>query len=249
MGVTRGEHGARLWQVLEVSRVRSDVARDDEYPAGPWEVLKVSEVLARLTGTANPPRSAVVLAVDGRSGAGKTTVTTGLTLAAPDVEVVHIDHVAWHHSFFDWAPLLVTGILEPLRAGERVDYRPPGWDKWGRPGSIKLSAHPSLVIIEGVGVGRVSLASWFDGLLWVSADRDQARERGIARDMARDQTEGTDETASFWAQFLAQEDPFLDREKPWRRASVIVDGTPASEPNAGCLLVAFPLRLETPALG
>lgn len=219
------------------------VARDDEYPAGPWEVLKASDLLARLRETIEHAGGPVLLAIDGRSGSGKSTVTRQLVTAAADIEVVHIDHVAWNHSFFDWAPLLVAGILQPLRAGDRVDYRPPGWETHGRPGSIKLSAHPSLVIIEGVGVGRASLASWFDGLMWVSADREQARERGIARDMAQDG--GTRDTASFWAEFLAEEDPFLAREKPWRHASVIVDGTPAREPGPDSLVVTFPTPVRS----
>ena len=66
----------------------------------------------------------MVAAVDGRSAGGKSTVAGRLVEAIGDATVVHTDDVAWYHGFFDWAGLLVDGVLEPLARGEAVSFRP-----------------------------------------------------------------------------------------------------------------------------
>ena len=182
-----------------------------EPAAGPWRVVPVGEVLGLLGG----PR---VLAVDGRSGGGKTTVAARLAATVPGSTIVHTDDVAWYHDFFDWADLMHDGILAPLRRGEPVAYRPPAWDERGREGAITVPAASPLVVVEGVGIGRRELAPHVDALLWVQADEDEARRRGLARD-------GADE-ADFWAEWQAAEDPFQAEQRPWERAGLIVAGCP-----------------------
>jgi hypothetical protein len=182
-----------------------------EPAAGPWRAVPAAEVLALL----GRPR---VLAVDGRSGGGKTTVARRLAAAVPGATVLHTDDVAWYHAFFDWADLMRDGILAPLRAGEDVAYRPPAWDQRGRDGAITASAASPLVIVEGVGIGRRELSAYVDALLWVQTDADEARRRGLARD-------GVD-GADFWAEWQAAEDPFQAEQRPWERAGLIVSGAP-----------------------
>jgi uridine kinase len=48
----------------------------------------------------------VVLAVDGRSPSGKTTLAARQADAVAGSVVVHTDDVAWQHSRFGWADLL-----------------------------------------------------------------------------------------------------------------------------------------------
>jgi uridine kinase len=180
-----------------------------EPAAGPWRVVPAAEVLAQL----GRPR---VLAVDGRSGGGKTTVAARLAEAVPGATVLHTDDVAWYHAFFDWADLMREGILAPLRRRRPVAYRPPAWDERGREGAITVPAGSPLVIVEGVGIGRRELSEYVDALLWVQTDEDEARRRGLARD-------GADE-AAFWAEWQAAEDPFQAEQRPWERAGLIVCG-------------------------
>jgi hypothetical protein len=182
-----------------------------EPAAGPWRAVPVAEVLAMV----GRPR---VLAVDGRSGGGKTTVAQWLAAAVPGAIVLHTDDVAWYHAFFDWADLMRDGILAPLRAGDDVAYRPPAWDERGRDGAITASAASPLVIVEGVGIGRRELSAYVDALLWVQTDADEARRRGLARDGA--------DAAGFWAEWQAAEDPFQAEQRPWERAGLIVSGAP-----------------------
>jgi hypothetical protein len=182
-----------------------------EPAAGPWRAVPAVEVLALLGRPG-------VLAVDGRSGGGKSTVAHRLAAAVPGATVLHTDDVAWYHAFFDWADLMRDGILAPLRAGRDVAYRPPAWDEQGRDGAITASAASPLVIVEGVGIGRRELSDHFDALLWVQTDEDEARRRGLARDGA--------DAAGFWAEWQAAEDPFQAEHRPWERAGLVVSGAP-----------------------
>jgi hypothetical protein len=182
-----------------------------EPEAGPWRAVPAGEVFDLL----GRPR---ILAVDGRSGGGKTTVANRLAAAVPGTTVLHTDDVAWYHAFFDWADLMRDGILAPLQNGGPVAYRPPAWDERGREGAITVPAGCPLVIVEGVGIGRRELSGYVDALLWVQTDEDEARRRGLARDGA--------DAAEFWAEWQAAEDPFQAAQRPWERAGLVVSGAP-----------------------
>ncbi|WP_433303335.1 uridine kinase family protein [Actinoplanes sp. CA-030573] len=162
-----------------------------------------------------------VIAVDGRGGGGKTTLAGRLARALGAAAVVHSDDVAWAHSRFGWDDLMIDGILEPLRAGGAVRYRPPGWERDGRDGHIEVPAGLATVIVEGVGVSRETLAPYLDVAIWVQSDYAEAKRRGVRRDMAE---EGRDaeEADRNWEEWEAEEVPFLLGDRPWRRARFIV---------------------------
>ena len=181
---------------------------DGEPDCGPWRAVAVTELYAAL----GRPR---VLAVDGRSGSGKSTLVARLAATVPSTAVVHTDDVAWHHDFFDWADLLLDGVLVPWRAGRDVAYRPPPWDARGRPGAITVPSGAALLVVEGVGAGRRAFAPYLDALVWVQTDRAVATRRGLQRD-------GGD--VAFWDEWEARERPFLAADRPWARADLVVNG-------------------------
>jgi len=143
-----------------------------------------------------------------------------LARSLPGTVVVHTDDLAWHESSFDWDHLLAAGVLLPLRQGGGVTYRPPAWDRRGRDGAIEVPAGCPMVVVEGVGAGRVGLASIVDALIWVQADDEEATRRGRARDG------GTVETGGLRQQCRAAERAFLAQDRPWVRAQVTLCGTP-----------------------
>jgi len=192
-----------------------------EPSASPWQRRPVGDVVADLLSGIEPPSGRpLILAVDGRQGGGKTTVALRLARQVPGTAVVHTDDVAWWESFFGWDHLMASGILEPLWRGEDVDYRPPAWDARGRGGSIVVPASAALVVVEGVGAARRSLAPLLDGAVWVQSDFDEAHRRGIARDS------GTRDATDFWWEWDREEQPFLADDRPWERADAVLCGTP-----------------------
>lgn len=189
--------------------------------AEPWRVCLLDTLLGDLLAGAGPVDGRpVVLAVDGRQGGGKTTLAERLSACVPGSVVIHTDDVAWWESFFDWDHLMATGILEPLRRGQPVAYRPPAWEERGRPGAIEIAAAAPLVIVEGVGSSREALRSLLDAACWVQSDYAEANRRGIARDG------GSAEEIRFWNEWAAEENPFLAADRPWQRADAIICGTP-----------------------
>jgi hypothetical protein len=192
-----------------------------EVEATGWRVETLTDVLGRLQAAApdvaGRPR---LIAIDGRGGAGKSTLVARLRALVPASGVVHTDDVAWNQAYFDWGDLMVENILRPLRRGEAVDFRPPAWIEHGRPGTIRVPAGADVVWVEGTGIIREEFAPWLDASIWLQGDLDEQERRLVARD--GDSTEQREHVAAW----LAEELPLMLREQPWCRATVVVAGTP-----------------------
>ncbi len=215
---------------------------EGEPAAGPWRVAPLAELLAVVLEAAGPARERPrVVAVDGRSAGGKSTLAALLHEAVPASAVVHTDDVAWHHSPFGWAELLAHGVLEPVRRGEAVRYRPPGWVSRQRPGAVQVPAGLDVVLVEGVGAGRRELAPLVDAVVWVQSDSAEAERRGIARDTAEGVNGDAAQTVASWHEWMAEELAFLAGQRPWERACAVVAGTPRLAHGPGQVVIAPPL--------
>jgi len=112
----------------------------EEPEAGPWRAVLLSTVVNAVTRRRPDLSRPAVLAVDGRSNNGKTTLADRIRELVPGSVVIHTDDIAWAHSRFGWADLLIDGILVPVHHGQAVSYRPPRWDERGREGSLAVPA-------------------------------------------------------------------------------------------------------------
>jgi uridine kinase len=155
-----------------------------------------------------------VLAVDGRSGAGKTSLAAGLraALGAPVVALEEL-YGGWD-GLERGIDLLVAAVLDPLSAGRaarvpRYDWIAAAWDTpW-------VLEPPGLLIVEGVGAGARRAAAYASVLVWMEAPESVRKKRALDRD--------GETFAPHWDMWTAQEDAMLAREHTPDRADFLID--------------------------
>ncbi|WP_454229155.1 uridine kinase family protein [Propioniciclava flava] len=117
---------------------------------GQWSGDDVAERIVALWGDA-PPRCGAtrVVAIDGLSGAGKTTLAS-LVAARLGAPVVHMDDLypGWD-GLAAGVAYLVDAVLRPLAVGEPARYR--AWD-WA---DERRGSRPVLGAAADVGAGRL----------------------------------------------------------------------------------------------
>ena len=188
---------------------------EGEAEATGWRAEKLADVGRRLCALGRP----ALVAVDGRGGAGKSTLVERLRQVVPRSAVVHTDDIAWNQAYFDWADLIAEHVLRPLRRGGAVEFRPPAWIEHHRPGAIRVPAGTDVGWVVGTGIIRADLAGWFDASVWLQGDLDEQERRLVARD---GDSAAQRRHVRAW---LAEELPFMLRERPWEKATIIVAGT------------------------
>ncbi|WIY04903.1 uridine kinase [Amycolatopsis mongoliensis] len=129
-----------------------------------------------------------LLAVDGPSGVGKSTmaaqVAAGLRARGCRTELVSTDAFATWDDPVSWWPRLVDGVLKPLANGVEGAYRPMDWTGGApRPGELVRVPVPEVLVLEGVSCGRTSVRPLLSHLCWLSGGPEAGR---LARAVARD---------------------------------------------------------------
>jgi uridine kinase len=140
---------------------------------------------------AKPPRSgwSRIVAIDGQSGAGKTTfageLATALLEQGATVDVVHTDDLldGWDDQFTFWDRLDRT-VLAPLRAGTAGRYHRYDWIAERFEDEVTIVHTTDVVIIEGVSTGRAAMRQIADFTVFLGVPVELAWERLKARDPA-----------------------------------------------------------------
>jgi uridine kinase len=163
-----------------------------------------------LTGQAGRTR---VVAVDGRSGAGKTSLAVALAAALRAPVVTLEDLYGGWDGLEHGIDLLVAEVLQPLAAGRAA--RVPRYDwvrgEWAEPWTL---APPGLLVVEGVGAGARRAARYESALIWLEETAAVRRRRALDRD--------GDTFAPHWDRWAAQEDALLEREHTRDRADLVL---------------------------
>ena len=208
-------------------RVNADQAiqlQPEEPAVTQWQVSATDELVAHLLSLVGTPQGRpAIIAVDGRGGSGKTTLTTALAAAVPCAQAFHLDDLIWNEPLYDWDQLYVDTLTQLRQAGS-LDLVPDKWREHGRKGSIRIPAGSPLVLVEGTGAGLAAVRSLIDAHVWVQTGDDVAERRGIKRDIAEGVNGDAEESVRFWHWWMAGERLFFAKDRPWRRADVIVSG-------------------------
>lgn len=185
-----------------------------------WTEESLPHLAGRILSLAATP----LVLVDGIAGSGKTTLAEKL-MHALHADLIHTDDVSWGADPIHWDDELLAGIVHPWRNGNDVAYRPPGWVKEGRPGSIRADPRRAL-IIEGMGACRKTLRSVAAYSIWVDTEPTIARDRVVQRDLSLGENGGTVESvtefADWWDSLLM---PLLLEEEAWKHVDAIVSGS------------------------
>lgn len=173
--------------------------------------MRIAELLRVAPARAGRTR---VVAIDGRSGAGKTSLAEELRaeLNAPVVSLEYL-YGGWD-GLEHGVDLLVSEVLRPIAAGRtalvpRYDWVRREWDA-----PFPLAA-PDVLIVEGVGTGARRAARYESVLVWLEAPGPVRKRRALDRD---GQT-----FAPYWDRWAAQEDAMLARENTPERADIVID--------------------------
>lgn len=170
----------------------------------------VDLVLATLERTPAPPRGPRVLAVDGRSGSGKTDLAAAVA-ARTGAPVVHLDDVypGWD-GLAAAVEVVATDVLAPLRAGREAGFTRWDWTAGAPGGRVRVPLAP-VVVLEGVGSGA---AGPVDLLVWLEAGSVVRRRRGLDRD--------GETFRPHWERWAAQEDVLFTAHPVAERADLVL---------------------------
>ncbi|MCM3882266.1 dephospho-CoA kinase [Frankia sp. R82] len=195
-----------------------DVSRPDtSEPDGSGSELRgpdLSRLAAALRAAPARAGDVRVLALDGRSGAGKTTLAARLGQALPAPCVSLEDLYGGWDGLAAGVGRLVAEVLVPLAAGRtprvpRYDWTARAWQE-PRP----LTVAGGLLVVEGVGAGARAAAPYLSLLVWLEAPVALRRTRALARD--------GDVYTGHWDAWAAQESALLDQDDTRSRADIVL---------------------------
>lgn len=185
-----------------------------------WSEESLSNLAVKMSNNVPKP----LILIDGAAGSGKTTLAAKL-VDILNANLVHTDDVSWCADPIHWDNEMLTEIVNPWLNGKDVAYRPTGWIKENRSGSINVDPNRAL-IIEGMGASRKTLRVIATYSIWVDTEPKIARERVVQRDLANGENGGTVESitkfANWWDSLLL---PLFLEEEPWKYVDVIVNGS------------------------
>jgi anthranilate synthase component 1/para-aminobenzoate synthetase len=164
----------------------------------------------------------ILIAVDGRSGAGKTTLAVELAAMLRvhrTVSLFHLEDIypGWHGLAGGQQRYLET-VLRPLAAGDTAHWTAWDWDGNGD-GASRTTEPADVVVFEGVGAAHAAARGLLDAVIWLQAPSANRRTRALSRD--------GDTYEPFWDVWAEQEEAWLAGDDVAAAADVVVESGPS----------------------
>ena len=180
--------------------------------------------------TSKPPKNGkyYIVAIDGRGGSGKSSLSKYIMNILPGYSVIcgdsyfePITHpIAWggynEERFF-------LDVIKPLSESKTIiDFKPYDWENEPHIKDEKI------VITNGVFIDRCYSFSFdldFDLKIWVETPRQIALERGVHRS-----TMPKEHAEKVWSElWKPMEDKYIELTKPIENSDIVIDGTKGFE--------------------
>lgn len=160
----------------------------------------------------------VLIAVDGFSGAGKTSLAVELAAALRAhhrVSLFHLEDIypGWD-GLADGIAYYREHVAAPLADGQRAVWQAWDW-KTGRYGGTRGTEPAEIILLEGVGASSAGVGHLLDAAVWVQAPAELRREQALKRD--------GDTYAPHWERWAAQERTWAAADPAAARADITVD--------------------------
>ena len=164
----------------------------------------------------------LIIGIDGRSGSGKTVLSTVLAESLSehhDVTVLRLEDLyrGWN-GLQAGIELFSHEVLPKLAAGETATYQT--WDWYSTDGNdgalgATVSTEPTEVILcEGVGAGVRANRKLLDVLIWLRVPDEVRYDRAMGRD--------GDDYIDQWDNWAAQERQMLDTDQIYDAADLVL---------------------------
>lgn len=178
------------------------------------EVVTRAELAQRIDA-ARPNGRVLLVGIDGRGGAGKTTLARWLALRLEATVVCSDEFARPGLPEWDWRRF-AEQVLAPLRERRLAKYQRYDW-ALDRPGEWVEIPAAGVLIAEGVSITRRELGDPWDLRVWVECPFDVRLARVAERDALP--LEGK------WIQdWVAEEGGYVVDQRPDERADVVVSG-------------------------
>ncbi|WP_083998389.1 uridine kinase family protein [Caryophanon tenue] len=184
------------------------------------------DLLQRLAACKDEQQHALIIGIDGGSGAGKTTLAEQIEQALPNVTVISTNDFIMPLSQqqdrsqqigqeMDWQRLKKQ-VLIPLAHHKQAKYwcydvTEPMQQRWN------VVEPYGIVIVGGIYSTRLELAPYYDIKIWVSTPAHIRLARNIEKD--------GEHLRTFWEQEqLPAEQRYIEEHLPHKYAEMILDG-------------------------
>lgn len=158
--------------------------------------------------------AAVIIAIDGRSGSGKTSLADAVAAELQDATVVHLDDMYPGWDGLAATPaLLVAQVLEATRRGEPAAFRRFDWVRGTFADSVAVP-RTTFLIVEGAGSSVGMARRYADVRVWLEADPAIRKRRGLERD--------GDAYAPHWQRWADQEDAVFGADRTREHAHLVL---------------------------
>lgn len=142
------------------------------------------EILTALANTRAKLGATTLVAIDGPSGAGKTTLALELQECLDDAHIIHMDdlYAGWDEALNDdLYQRIESQIITPLLESNSARYQHFNWHSYKFEDWKELSI-PRYLILEGVGSAANAIRPWISLSVFLEVSDDIGLDRVRMRD-------------------------------------------------------------------